>query len=286
MGRSSNEFHAAHCGQRPSHRGDSNPQPEQKYTERAFATAELLAGARQAPLCGLAKTPDVPSNLLQIAIDGPAASGKTTVARLLADRLHVLYLDTGAMYRALAYAALHSQTDLDNENALVRLCEQNRIHVEMDRSAQLGFRIFAGEMELTQAQLESPQVTAVVSTIAAHPRVRNAMVEEQRRIAREGPVVMAGRDIGTVVLPDAALKVFLTASVEARVARRRAQLEDAGVDVSVHELRKEIEERDRLDENRKTSPLRRAPDAHVIDSSDLAVEEVVERICEIAARVG
>ena len=145
------------------------------------------------------------------------------------------------MYRALAYAALHSQTELDNENALVRLCEQNRIHVEMDRSAQLGFRIFAGEMELTQAQLESPQVTAVVSTIAAHPRVRDAMVEEQRRIAREGPVVMAGRDIGTVVLPDAALKVFLTASVEARVARRRAQLEDAGVDVSVNELRKEIE---------------------------------------------
>lgn len=228
-----------------------------------------------------AKTPHVPSSQLQIAIDGPAASGKTTVARLLADRLHVLYLDTGAMYRALAYTALHTQTDLDNENALVRLCEQHRIHVELDREAQLGFRIFAGAKELTGAQLESPEVTAVVSTIAAHPRVREAMVLEQRRIAQGGPVVMAGRDIGTVVLPGAPFKIFLTASVQARVTRRRAQLETAGVDVSVHELTTEIEERDRLDENRKTSPLRKAADAHVIDSSDLSVEEVVERICRI-----
>lgn len=229
-----------------------------------------------------AKSAGVPT--LQIAIDGPAASGKTTVARLVADRLHVLYLDTGAMYRALAYTALHTQTDLDNENALVRLCEQNPIAVQLDRSAPLGFRIFAGGSELTQSQLESPEVTAVVSTIAAHPRVREAMVAEQRRIAEGGPVVMAGRDIGTVVLPDAPYKVFLTASVQARVARRRVQLEEAGVDVSVHELTTEIEERDRLDENRKTSPLRKAPDARVIDSSDLSVEEVVEKICEMALR--
>jgi cytidylate kinase len=220
---------------------------------------------------------------LQIAIDGPAASGKTTVARLLADRLHVLYLDTGAMYRALAYTALRTQTDLDNENALVRLCEQHRIHVELDRDAPLGFRIFAGTHELTQAQLESPEVTAVVSTIAAHPRVREAMVNEQRRIAAGGSVVMAGRDIGTVVRPDAPYKVFLTASVEARVARRRAQLEAAGVDVSVHELTTEIEERDRLDENRKTSPLRKAPDAQVIDSSNLSVDDVVARISALIA---
>ncbi len=228
-----------------------------------------------------AKTPDVPSNLLQIAIDGPAASGKTTVARLLADRLHVLYLDTGAMYRALAYTALRTQTDLDNENALVRLSEQHRIHVELDRGAQLGFRIFAGSLELAQAQLESPEVTAVVSTIAAHPRVREAMVAEQRRIAQNGPVVMAGRDIGTVVLPSAPYKIFLTASVQARVARRRAQLEAAGVDVSVHELTTEIEERDRLDESRRTSPLRKAADAVAIDSSDLRVDEVVEKICAL-----
>jgi cytidylate kinase len=224
----------------------------------------------------------VPTHL-QIAIDGPAASGKTTVARLVADRLHVLYLDTGAMYRALAYLALRTQTELDNESALVRLCEQHRIRVVLDRSAELGFRIYAGAIELTQGQLESPEVTAVVSTIAAHARVRETMVNEQRHIADEGPVVMAGRDIGTVVLPHAPYKIFLTASVQARVERRRAQLEAAGVDVSVHELTKEIEERDRLDENRTVSPLRKAADAHAIDSSELSVEQVVDKICALVA---
>lgn len=224
------------------------------------------------------------SRHLQIAIDGPAASGKTTVARRVAERLNVLYLDTGAMYRALAYAALHTQTDLDNENALVRLCAQHRIHVTLDRGAPLGFRIYAGERELSQADLESPEVTAVVSTIAAHPRVREAMVDEQRRIAGSGPVVMAGRDIGTVVLPNAPVKIYLTASVQARVARRRAQLEQAGVDISAHELAKEIEERDRLDESRAVSPLRKAADAIVIDSSPLSVDDVVEQICAQGAR--
>ena len=215
---------------------------------------------------------------LQIAIDGPAASGKTTVARLLAQRLGVVYVDTGAMYRALAYAALQTQTDVDNENALVRLYDQ-QIRVSLDGGAQLGFRVFWKETELTQDELDTPVVTAVVSIVAAHPRVREAMVREQCRIAAEGPVVMAGRDIGTVVLPNASCKIFLTASVAARVRRRRAQLEMAGVDVSAHELTQEIEERDRLDETRKNSPLRQAPDAHVIDSSTLTAEQVVDEIC-------
>jgi cytidylate kinase len=178
---------------------------------------------------------------------------------------------------------LHTQTDLDNENALVRLSAQHRIRVTLDRDAPLGFRIYAGERELAQSDLESPEVTSVVSIIAAHPRVREAMVEEQRHIAESGPVVMAGRDIGTVVLPHAAVKVFLTASVRARVERRRVQLEEAGVDISMHELTKEIEERDRLDESRVVSPLRKADDATVIDSSDLSVDEVVDRICEKSA---
>lgn len=223
----------------------------------------------------------VPQSELQIAIDGPAASGKTTVARRVADRLQVLYLDTGAMYRALAYIAVHTLTEVDNENALLRLLEQSSVRVTLDRDAQLGFRVFAGERELQAAQLESPEVTAVVSTIAAHPRVRDAMVAEQRKIAAEGPVVMAGRDIGTVVLPAAPYKIFLTASVAARVARRRAQLEAAGVDVSEHELTAEIEERDRLDESRHIAPLRRAAGAKLIDSSDLTADDVVERICAI-----
>jgi cytidylate kinase len=221
----------------------------------------------------------VPADL-QIAIDGPAASGKTTVARLLAQRLGVVYVDTGAMYRALAFAALQTQTDVDNESALVRLFDQ-QIRVSLDAEVQLGFRVFWKDAELTQDELESPVVTAVVSIVAAHPRVREAMVREQRRIAGEGPVVMAGRDIGTVVLPGAPCKIFLTASVAARVQRRRAQLEKAGVDVSAHELTQEIEERDRLDETRKISPLRKAPGAHVIDSSKLTAEQVVDEICSI-----
>ncbi len=217
---------------------------------------------------------------LQIAIDGPAASGKTTVARLLAQRLGVVYVDTGAMYRALAHAALQTQTDVDNENALVRLFDQ-QIRVSLDREAQLGFRVFWKEKELGQDELDSPVVTAVVSIVAAHPLVREAMVREQRRIAAEGSVVMAGRDIGTVVLPKASCKIFLTASVAARVQRRRVQLDNSGVDVSAHELTQEIEERDRLDETRKISPLAKASDAHVIDSSTLTADQVVGEICAL-----
>jgi cytidylate kinase len=215
-----------------------------------------------------------------VAIDGPAASGKTTAARLVADRLGFLYLDTGAMYRALAYLALQSETDLDNERALVRLSESHPIRVERDSSAIGGFRIFAGE-HAVEHELASSAVTAVVSTVAAHPLVREAMVREQRRIAARGPVVMAGRDIGTVVLPEAPHKIFLTASVEARVARRRAEMQAAGVDVSARRLLEEIVERDRLDQTRPTSPLRPAPDAIAIDSTKMTAQEVADRIAAI-----
>ncbi len=221
---------------------------------------------------------------LQIAIDGPAASGKTTVAHRLASQLRILYLDTGAMYRALAYLALQTRNEADNEGALLRLLEQHEIRVSSDATAPLGFRIFAGDRELDEAVLQSNEVTAVVSTIAAHPKVREAMVHAQRRIAQEGPVVMAGRDIGTVVLPLAQVKIFLTASVGARVERRRVQLEAAGVDVNEHRLAEEIEERDRLDRSRAVSPLVPAPDAHIVDSSSIGVERVLEEIAAIVER--
>ena len=218
---------------------------------------------------------------LQIAIDGPAASGKTTVARKLAARLHILYLDTGAMYRALAYEALQTRTDADNEAALVRLCRDRAVRVALDAAAPLGFRVFAGSQELDEITLQSNEVTAIVSTIAKHAGVREAMVDEQRRIAGKGSVVMAGRDIGTVVLPNAPVKIFLTASVAARVERRLAQYKAAGVDVSTHQLSKEIEERDRLDRDRTVSPLLPAPDAHEVDSSGLTADQVVDAICAI-----
>jgi cytidylate kinase len=218
---------------------------------------------------------------LQIAIDGPAASGKTTVARKLAARLHVLYLDTGAMYRALAFEALHTRTDADNEPALLHLCHDRAVRIALDAASPLGFRVFAGDQELDEQTLQSNEVTAIVSTIAKHPGVREAMVAEQRRIAGAGPVVMAGRDIGTVVLPNARVKIFLTASVAARVERRLAQYQASGVDVSTHQLYEEIEERDRLDRNRTVSPLVPAADAHEIDSSGMTADQVVDKICAI-----
>jgi CMP/dCMP kinase len=221
---------------------------------------------------------------LQIAIDGPAASGKTTVAFRLAQELGVLYLDTGAMYRTLAYLALRSGIDADNESALVRLWEGANVTVTLDSRAPQGFHISAGGVELDDATLQSNQVSTVVSTIAAHPRVREAMVRSQREIAQEGPVVMAGRDIGTVVLPLAQVKIFLTASVHARVERRRVQLLAAGDNISEHQLAQEIEERDRLDRERAVSPLAPAPDAHVVDSSDIGVDAVVAEIAGIVAR--
>jgi CMP/dCMP kinase len=222
---------------------------------------------------------------LQIAIDGPAASGKTTVAHRLADRLHILYLDTGAMYRTLAHIALQTRTDADNEGALIRLWDTSGVRIELDANSPLGFRINAGRRDIDEHILQSNEVTAIVSTIAAHPRVREAMVRSQRDVAARGAVVMAGRDIGTVVLPFAQVKIFLTASVEARVARRRAQLLEAGVDVSIHQLSQEIEERDRLDRERAASPLVPAPDAHAIDSSTIDAEAVVDEIVAIVRNV-
>lgn len=222
---------------------------------------------------------------MHVAIDGPAASGKTTVARGLAKRLHLLYLDTGAMYRALTFLALRTRTEADNASALRHLSEAGLIRVELDAAAPLGFRIFAGDAELDEAMLQSNEVTAIVSTIAAQPAVREAMVAAQRAIAARGDVVMAGRDIGTVVLPDAAVKIFLTASVDARVERRRAQLARAGVDASTHRLKEEIEERDRLDRERTIAPLIAASDARVIDSSTMSADQVVEAIAAIVEGV-
>ena len=187
------------------------------------------------------------------------------------------------MYRALASLALRTGTDVDNGAALARLMSFEPIEIELDESAHLGFRIIAGGRELDEATLLSNEVTAIVSVVAAQLEVRAAMVRAQRGIAEKGPVVMAGRDIGTVVLPNAPVKIYLTASVPARIARRRLQLEQAGVDVDTRRLAEEIEERDRLDRTRAISPLAPAPDAHMIDSSDIDADRVVDEICAIVS---
>jgi cytidylate kinase len=218
-----------------------------------------------------------------VAIDGPVASGKTTVARALAGRLGILYLDTGAMYRGLAALALREGASVTNEAELLELGREHPIAVKLDAAAPLGFRVFAGAREFGR-ELFSNDVSAVVSAVAAHPGVRAEMVKRQRAIAADGPVVMAGRDIGTVVLPHAPVKIFLTASVDARVRRRLAELGAAGVTVDPNVLRVQIAERDRLDETREASPLQPAADAILIDSSALTVDDVVARIAALVAR--
>ncbi|NNM98496.1 MAG: (d)CMP kinase [Candidatus Eremiobacteraeota bacterium] len=222
---------------------------------------------------------------LQIALDGPAGSGKTTVARRLAERLALLYLDTGAMYRALAVLSLRERVDADNEPALLRLLEARPIELRLEPTTAMGFIVLAGGEALSEGDLQANAASVVVSTIAAHPRIRERMVAKQREIARLGPVIMAGRDIGTVVLPDAQVKIFLTASIGARVARRSAQFAASGTAIDAHALYSELEERDRLDESRANSPLQISPDAHVIDSSELGIEEVVSKIATLAGRV-
>jgi cytidylate kinase len=217
-----------------------------------------------------------------IAIDGPAGSGKTTVARALARRLGILYLDTGAMYRAVAVAALRYGVPVDDEAALVRLAEARPVRVVLDPAAPEGSRIFVGDGELGE-ELYANEVSTVVSVVAAHPQIRALMVARQQAIGREGPVVMAGRDIGTVVLPDAPFKIFLTATLDARASRRLAELAEHGTRVDLQELRAQMAERDRLDASRTVAPLRKAEDAIEIDSTDIGVDQVVERIAAIAS---
>jgi cytidylate kinase len=214
-----------------------------------------------------------------VAIDGPVASGKTIAARALAASLHHLYLDTGAMYRAAAFLALSNGVDLDNERAILSLIAAHRIRLVPDEAAGPGYRVEIDGRD-TGTQLFDPEVSSAVSTVAALPGVRTAMVEEQRAIAAEGPVVMAGRDIGTVVLPDAQYKFFLTASVEERAARRAREFAERGIEVALAEVRAQVEERDRLDRSRAVAPLIEAADAIVIDSTDLPADAVVRRMRE------
>ena len=212
-----------------------------------------------------------------VAIDGPVASGKTTISQILAAETGHLYLDTGAMYRAVAYLALKNGVDLDSEHGLVAMLAHHTIAIVADPATTAGYRVVIDGLD-TGERLFDPDVAAVVSSVAALPAIRADLVRRQRSIAAEGPVVMAGRDIGTVVLPDARHKFFLTASVDERARRRQAEFHDRGLDVPFEEVRDQIAERDRLDSTRAASPLRAADDAVTIDSTDLQPADVVARM--------
>ncbi len=211
-----------------------------------------------------------------IAIDGPAGAGKSTVARLVAERLNYLYIDTGAMYRALTYKAMMKKIPLEDEVLLTELAENTEITLT-NQGNQV--RVFCDGRDITQ-EIRDPKVSENVSRVELVPGVRRKMVNMQQRLAELGGVVMDGRDITTVVLPQADCKIFLTASVEERGKRRCRELAQKGYKVSREQVQKDIYQRDMLDTQRKISPLIQTPDAFYIDSTGLSIETIVEKVIE------
>lgn len=222
-----------------------------------------------------------------IAIDGPAGSGKSTVARLVANRLGFSYLDTGAMYRAVTLAALERGVDVRDGEALGALARSLRLTLEPAEqpNGQSQSRVVLDGRDVS-SDIRSAAVTAAVSEVSAHPQVRVAMTSLQRSLAAGRNAVLEGRDIGTVVFPHADVKVFLTASAEERARRRRLQLLEQGIVAEPEDVRRDLERRDGYDSSRSAAPLRRADDAIEIDTSDLPIDDVVSRVCELAAQKG
>lgn len=212
--------------------------------------------------------------MIQVAIDGPAAAGKSTVARRVAERLGYLYVDTGAMYRAITLKALEEGVPLDDPDALAALARRTVVDL---RRGTGGDTVWLDGRDVTRA-IRRPEVTRAVSQVSAVPGVRQALVAQQRRLAAGGGVVMEGRDIGTNVLPGAEVKVYLTASEEERARRRHRELAAAGYTQELTALVREIRERDTYDAARAVAPLRRPDDATVIDSTALDIDAVVERV--------
>ncbi|MBV8367012.1 MAG: (d)CMP kinase [Candidatus Eremiobacteraeota bacterium] len=213
---------------------------------------------------------------LQIAIDGPVASGKSTVAARLAQRLHCAFLDTGALYRAVAWLALQRGTSLADERAVLELLEAETPSIAAPGPQGRAVIVAAGK-ELGN-ELFTPEVSRAVSLIAAMPGVRDRLIPAQRAFADKRSVVMAGRDIGTVILPHASIKFFLTAALDTRVGRRQRELEARGLAIDGDALRAQVQRRDARDSGREVSPLSKAPDAIEIDTTDMTFDEVVDEL--------
>lgn len=212
-----------------------------------------------------------------VAIDGPAGAGKSTIAKRIARRLGYIYVDTGAMYRAMAYYLIQNQVDAADQEAIAAACQ----HADISICYQDGEQVVLLNGENVNAYLRTEAVGNMASVSSVVPEVRKKLVELQQKLARETDVVMDGRDIGTVVLPDADVKVYLTASVETRAKRRFLELQEKGEPTDLAKIAADIEDRDYRDMHRDISPLRQAEDATLVDSSDMTIDQVVERILEL-----
>ena len=212
-----------------------------------------------------------------VAIDGPTGAGKSTIAKRIARRLGYIYVDTGAMYRAMAYYLIQNQVDAADQEAIAAACQ----HADISICYQDGEQVVLLNGENVNAYLRTEAVGNMASVSSVVPEVRKKLVELQQKLARETDVVMDGRDIGTVVLPDADVKVYLTASVETRAKRRFLELQEKGEPADLAKIAADIEDRDYRDMHRDISPLRQAEDATLVDSSDMTIDQVVERILEL-----
>ena len=212
-----------------------------------------------------------------IAIDGPSSAGKSTIAKKVAARLGTTYLDTGAMYRALTLSALRKGADLESEPAILAVLDESEIHLTQVEGHQT---VFLNDEDVTET-IRSTDVTKNVSVVSSHEKVRAEMVRRQQRFAEKGGIVMDGRDIGTVVLPNADLKIYLVASAEERALRRYHESVAKGMTVSLEQLTEDMKARDHYDMNLEASPLRKADDAVELDTTHLSIDAVVETVLNL-----
>ncbi len=209
-----------------------------------------------------------------IAIDGPAGAGKSTIAKKVAKELGYIYVDTGALYRAIAYYLLTNQIDIENEESLTKACDRITIRIAYEQDVQ---QVYLNEENVT-SYLRTEETGNMASKSSAKPQVRAALLDLQRNMAKEYDVVMDGRDIGTNVLPDAEVKIYLTASSKERAKRRYKELVEKGETADFDKIEADIIERDNRDMNRAIAPLKRAEDAVLVDSSDMSIAQVVDTI--------
>ena len=214
---------------------------------------------------------------IAVAVDGPAGAGKSSISKIVAKKLGYLYIDTGAMYRSVTWAVLHNHIDVNNQKAVEALLPELDLTMEASDDS---CKVFIAGQDVTDF-IRTPQVNNAVSIVASYKRVRQYLVERQRLMAEAGGVILDGRDIGSVVLPNAELKIYLTASVEARAMRRYLEVKGTVNEQTLEDIKDSVMQRDDMDKNRKESPLIQVEDAVLVDSSEMTFDETVEHILQL-----